>query len=116
MPLDHSYFSNDITIIVEREHFVEVPVPVPGTSRATKPFEDKSRSGKFAAAKDVRDLHDNGAILMASYGAAKSSGQTFLAKIIKEARNKPDVAEKAVDGLTVKSKYFQLHIQRSWTY
>ena len=101
MPLDHSYFANDITIVVEREHFVEVPVSGPST-RANKPFEDKSRSGKFAAAADVR-RHEDGAILMASYGAAKSSGQTFLAKLIKEARDKPDVAEKAVDGLKAES-------------
>ena len=50
MPLEDSYFTNDITIVVEREQPVEVEIPVPGTSRAhSKPFEDKSRSGKFAA-------------------------------------------------------------------
>ena len=37
MPLEDSYFTNDITIVVEREHPVEVEIP-----------------------------HDNGAILMAS--------------------------------------------------
>ena len=103
MPLDHAFFANDITIIVEREHFVEVPVPGPPT-RASKPFEDKSRSGKFAAAKDVRDNHDVGAILMASYGAAKSSGQGDLAKVIKVARDAPEVAAKAVEGLEAESK------------
>ena len=43
MPLEDSYFTNDITIV-----------------------EERSRSGKFAAAQDVRVQHDDGAILMAS--------------------------------------------------
>ena len=40
---DLLYFTNDITIV-----------------------EERSRSGKFAAAQDVRVQHDDGAILMAS--------------------------------------------------
>ena len=59
-----------------------------------------------SAAKDVRVQHDDGAVLMASYGAAKATGQPLLAKIIKEARDKPDVVCRqgwAVDGLTAGS-------------
>ena len=109
IPVENAFFEQDIVIAIERTQFVPVPPPVPSTRGRHKPFEDKSRSGKFAAAKDVRAQHDDGAILMASYGAAKASGQTHLAKIIKQARDNPDVATKAVGGITAKSKcsFFQ---------
>ena len=102
VPVGNVFFDQDIVIVPERTQFVPVPPPHPST-RGQKPFQDKGRSSKFAAAKDVRVGHDDGAILMASYGAAKSCGQPLLAKIIKEARDKPDVAAKAVDGLTAES-------------
>ena len=73
-------------------------------TRLHKPFEDKSQSSKFAAAKEVCVQHDDGAILMASYGAAKATGQTHLAKIIKESAINANAAAKAVDGLTAESK------------
>ena len=106
MPLENEYFASDIIIVVERTRFVDVPVPPsPRSSRSKKPFADLSRSGKFSAAASVRNSHDSGAILMASYGAAKSTGQENLAKIIKETSNVPELAAKAVDGLTSESKH-----------
>ena len=103
IPKENAFFDQDIVIVIERTQFVPVPPPLPST-RLHKPFEDKSRSGKFAAAKDVRTQHDDGAILMASYGAAKATGQTHLAKIIKESAIDANNAAKAVEGLTAESK------------
>ena len=102
MPLEGEFFSKFIEIVPERTRFVEVPSP-PRASGSRKSFEDKGRSAQFAAAKSVRTAHDDGAILKASYGAAKSMGQNNLAKVIKESAINPEAAAKAVDGLTYKS-------------
>ena len=63
------------------------------------------RRGKFQAAANVRSSHDAGAILKASYGAAKATGQADLAKVIKESAIDPNAASKAAEGLTAKSKH-----------
>ena len=104
MPLEGEFFSKFIEIIPERTQFVQVQVPTPPrASGSRKSFEDKGRSAQFAAANSVRASHEAGAILKASYGAAKSMGQNNLAKLIKESAINPDAAAKAVDGLTYKS-------------
>ena len=107
MPLDHDYFAGDITIVVERETVVDVPVPVPAPQRAPKgrkPFEELGKTCQFAAAAAVRESHDSGAILKASYRAARDTGQVDLAKVIKQSAIDPNAASKAVDGLTAESK------------
>ena len=104
MPLDHDYFDTDIFIVVEREHIVEVP-PVPERApKGRKPFEELRKSCQFEAAAAVRNSHDSGAILKASYRAAKACGKDDLAKVIKESAIDPNAAVKAKEGLTAKSK------------
>ena len=104
MPLEGEFFSKFIDIVPERTQFVQVQVPSPPRASGNrKSFEDKGRSAQFAAANSVRSSHEAGAILKASYGAAKSMGQNNLAKLIKESAINPDAAAKAVDGLTYKS-------------
>ena len=106
MPLDGDFFSRDIVIVPERTQFVEVQgPPSPRASRSCKPFDELGRSSQFNAAAAVRASHSSGAILKASYGAAKAAGQADLAKVIKESAIHPDAASKAAEGLTAKSKH-----------
>ena len=94
MPVDHDYFDNDITIVVEWENIVEVLMVSKRAPKSRKPFEELGQTCQFQAAVCVS--HESGAILKASYRAARTLGQDDLAKVIKQSAIDPNTATKAV--------------------
>ena len=101
--LDHDYFNIDITVVVKREHSIEVAVPQ-RAEKVRKPFEELGQTCQFEATAAVRESHEAGAILKASYRAARATGQDDLAKVIKQSAIDPTAAVKAFEGLTAESK------------
>ena len=58
--------------------------------------EELGQTCQFKAAAAVCDSHESGAILKASYRAARTLGQDDLAKVIKQSAIDPNTATKAV--------------------